>query len=50
MTGIVVYALLRDKKEKPTKDSTAVLLDEDFLEKNLSLNEKVSNHAITNSY
>jgi len=42
VVGIVVYALMRDKKEKPTKDTTAVLLDEDFLEKNLSLNEKVS--------
>lgn len=43
VTGIVVYALLRDNKEKPTKDTTAILLDEDFLEKNLSFNEKVSN-------
>lgn len=43
VTGIVVYALLRDNKEKPTKDSIAILLDEDFLEKNLSFDEKVKN-------
>jgi hypothetical protein len=43
VTGIVVYALLRDKKEKPTKDTTSVSLNEDFLEKNLSYNEKIAN-------
>lgn len=43
VTGIVVYALLRDKKEKPTSDTTAAILDEKFLEQNLSFNEKVSN-------
>jgi len=43
VTGIVVYALLRDKKEKPTSDTTAVILNEKFLERNLSFNEKVSN-------
>ena len=43
VTGIVVYALLRDKKEKPTSDTTAVILDEKFLKHNLTLNEKVSN-------
>lgn len=43
VTGIVVYALLRDKKEKPTKDTIAVILDDKFLDQNLSLNEKVSN-------
>lgn len=43
VTGILVYALLRDNKEKTTKDTSAVILDEDFLEKNLSINQKVSN-------
>ncbi len=43
VAGIVVYALLRDSKEKPAKNTSVVILDEDFLEKNLSFNEKVSN-------
>lgn len=43
VTGIVIYALLRDKKEKPTSDTTAAILDEKFLERNLSIIEKVSN-------
>lgn len=42
VTGIVIYALLRDKKEKPTKDTTSVSLNEDFLEKNLSYNKKIA--------
>jgi len=43
VVGIVVYALLRDKKEKPTKDTTAVILNDEFLAQNLSYNEKVAN-------
>ena len=43
VTGIVVYALLRDKKEKPTSDTTSAILNNDFLEKNLSYNEKINN-------
>jgi hypothetical protein len=43
VTGIVVYALLRDKKENPTSDTTAAILDSDFLEKNLSYSERVAN-------
>ncbi len=43
VVGIVVYALMRDKKENKTKDTIAVLLKEDFLAQNLSINEKVSN-------
>jgi hypothetical protein len=43
VTGIVIYALLRDKKEKPTKDTATVSLNEDYLEKNLSYNEKIAN-------
>jgi len=43
VVGIVVYALLRDKKEKPTKDTTAVILNDKFLAQNLSYNEKVAN-------
>lgn len=44
VVGIVVYALMKDKNEKSTKDTTAVILDEDFLQKNLSLNEKILNY------
>lgn len=43
VVGIVIYALLRDKKEKPIKDTTAVIFDEDFLQNNLSFNDKMSN-------
>jgi hypothetical protein len=43
VAGIVAYALLRDKKEKPTQDSTSAILNDDFLEQNLSYNEKVKN-------
>lgn len=43
VVGIVIYALMRDKKEKPISDTTAAILDSDFLEKNLSYNEKVKN-------
>ena len=43
VTGIVVYALLRDKKKKPTSDTTSAILNNDFLEKNLSYNEKINN-------
>ena len=42
VVGIVVYALLRDKKEKPTKDTTSVILNDEFLAQNLSYNEKVA--------
>jgi hypothetical protein len=42
VTGIVVYALMRDKKETQTKDTTAAILNDDFLEKNLSYNERIS--------
>lgn len=43
VAGIVVYALLRDKKEKPTKDTTATILNDQFLEQNLTYKEKVKN-------
>ena len=43
VTGIVVYALLRDKKENPTNDTTSAILNDDFLAKNLSYNERVAN-------
>jgi hypothetical protein len=43
VVGIVVYALLKDKKEKSSKDTTTAILNDDFLEKHLSINEKVSN-------
>jgi hypothetical protein len=43
VTGIVVYALLRDKKENPTNDTTSAILNDDFIEQNLSYNERVTN-------
>ncbi len=43
VTGIVVYALLRDKKEKSTKDTTSAILSDDFLAQNLSYIERVAN-------
>lgn len=43
VTGIVVYALMRDKKENPTDDTTSAILNDDFLAKNLSYNDRVAN-------
>ena len=43
IAGIVIYTLLKDKKEKPTEDTTATLLNDEFLAKNISFNDKVSN-------
>jgi len=43
VTGIVVYALMRDKKENPTKDTTSAILNDDFLAQNLSYIERVAN-------
>ena len=43
VVGIVVYALMRDKKEKQVKDTTAAILNDDFLEKNLSYHERIAN-------
>lgn len=43
VAGIVVYALLRDKKENPKNDTTSAILNDDFLEQNLSYNERVAN-------
>jgi hypothetical protein len=43
VVGIVVYALMRDKKENKAKDTTAAILNDDFLEKNLSYQERVAN-------
>ena len=40
LVGIVVYALLKNKKEKPAEDTTAVILNDEFLSKNLSLYDK----------
>lgn len=41
--GVIAYALLKDKKEEPKKDTTSAILNDDFLEQNLSFNEKISN-------
>jgi hypothetical protein len=43
VTGIVVYALLHDKKEKQTIDTTSAMLNDEFLSQNLSYNERVAN-------
>jgi hypothetical protein len=43
IVGIVVYALMRDKKEKPVKDTTAAILEDEYLEKNLSYIERATN-------
>ncbi len=43
IVGVVIYAILRNKKENAKKDTTAAQLDEDFLEKKLTINEKISN-------
>ncbi|MBK7629619.1 MAG: hypothetical protein IPJ23_02665 [Ignavibacteriales bacterium] len=43
VVGIVVYALMHDKKEKSTKDTTAAILNDEYLDQNLSLNEKILN-------
>jgi hypothetical protein len=43
LVGIVVYALLKNKKENPKEDTTAVILNDEFLAKNISFNDKVSN-------
>ena len=43
LVGIIVYALLKDKKDKPKEDTTAAILNDDFLATNLSFNDKVSN-------
>lgn len=42
--GIVVYALMKDKKEKSTKDTTAVILNDNFLQKQLTLKDEVLKH------
>lgn len=44
VAGIVVYALLKDKKEKPKDDTTAVILNDDFLEKQLTLNDRIQKY------
>lgn len=41
VTGIIVYALLRDNKDKSTKDTTSVVLNEEFLENQLTLNDQL---------
>ncbi|MDP2362461.1 MAG: hypothetical protein Q8M94_01695 [Ignavibacteria bacterium] len=43
IAGVVIYALLKDKKEKQKQDTIAVILNDDFLEKNLTFNERISN-------
>lgn len=41
VVGIVVYALMKDKKEKSTKDTIAVISNTDFLQKQLTSNDKI---------
>lgn len=44
IVGIVVYAVLREKKEKPKDDSTKAVLNTDFLEKQLTLNDDIQKY------
>lgn len=41
IAGLVIYALLNDKKEKPKDDSTAAILNNEFLEKQLTLSDQI---------
>ena len=50
VTGIVVYALLRDKKEKPTSDTTAAILDDEIFRTESFFQRKGFEYAIANSY
>lgn len=40
IAGIVIYSVLKDKKEKPKDDSTKAVLNTDFLDKQLTLNDE----------
>jgi hypothetical protein len=44
IAGIVIYALLKDKKETPKTDSTKAILKNDFLEKQLTLNDRIQKY------
>jgi predicted PurR-regulated permease PerM len=41
VTGIIVYALLRDNKEKSKKDTTSAFLNDELLENHLTLNDQL---------
>jgi hypothetical protein len=41
IAGIVIYALLKDKKEKQKTDTTAAILNDEFLEKQLTFNDQI---------
>ena len=43
VVGIVVYALMQNKKGKSIKDTTTAFLDSDLLRQRLSLSENISN-------
>jgi hypothetical protein len=44
IVGVIVYALLKSKKEKPKDDTTAVILKDEFLEKQLTLNDQIQKY------
>ncbi|MDT3696598.1 MAG: hypothetical protein ROY99_09415 [Ignavibacterium sp.] len=46
IAGIVIYAILHDKKsgEKTKTDTTAVLSDEELINKHLTINKKIQNY------
>ena len=46
IAGVVIYAVLQDKKskDKSKTDTTAVLLNEDFLEQQLTLSDKIQKY------
>jgi hypothetical protein len=41
IAGLVVYALLKDKKDNPKTDTTAAILNDEFLEKQLTVNDQI---------
>ena len=46
LAGVVIYAVLQNKKakDKPKTDTTAVILNDDFLEKHLTLNDRIEKY------
>lgn len=46
LAGVVIYAVLQNKKakDKPKTDTTAVILNDDFLEKQLTFNDRIEKY------
>jgi len=41
IVGIVIYALLKEKKDNPKPDTTAAIFNDEFLENQLTLNDQI---------